>query len=117
MQPQNNALNTLNSLGQSQENINNIETFQSKPYQPTHQELHVNSGEYLKSAIYGGLDGVVNTLAIIIGGIGSNTPPNHIIAIGMSAIIGDGIGMGLGDYLSAKSEKQFILAEEQREFW
>lgn len=25
--------------------------------------------------------------------------------------------MGLGDYLSAKSEKQFILSEEQRELW
>lgn len=35
----------------------------------------------------------------------------------MSVIIGDGIGMGLGDYLSAKSEKQFILSEEQRELW
>lgn len=62
--------------------------------------MHVKSGEYLKSAIYGGLDGVANTLAIIIGGIGSNAPPNHIIAIGMSAIIGDGIGMGLGGTLS-----------------
>ena len=25
--------------------------------------------------------------------------------------------MGLGDYLSAKAEKQFILSEEKREFW
>lgn len=56
------------------------------------------------------MDGVINSLAVIIGGIASNTAPSHIIAIGMSVVIGDGIGMGLGDYLSAKAEKEFILA-------
>lgn len=60
---------------------------------------------------------MVNTLAVIIGGIASGTAPQLIISIGLSVVIGDGIGMGLGDYLSAKAEKQFILAEERREFW
>ena len=32
-------------------------------------------------------------------------------------MIGDGLGMGLGDYLSAKAEKEFILSEEKREMW
>lgn len=32
-------------------------------------------------------------------------------------MIGDGLGMGLGDYLSAKAEKEFIKAEEKREYW
>ena len=49
------------------------------------------------------MDGVINCLAVIVGGIASNTEPLHFIAIGLSVMIGDGIGMGLGDYLSAKS--------------
>jgi hypothetical protein len=57
----------------------------------------------LKSAVYGGTDGVINSLAVIIGGIASGTLPRQIIAICLSVIIGDGIGMGLGDYLSAKA--------------
>ena len=32
-----------------------------------------------------------------------------------AAIVGDGIGMGLGDYLSARAEIDFIKAEEERE--
>lgn len=60
------------------------------------------------------MDGVINSLAVIIGGIASGTAPSMIISIGLSVIIGDGIGMGLGDYLSAKAEKQFILSEEKR---
>lgn len=71
----------------------------------------------MKSAVYGGMDGVINSLAVIIGGIASGSSPHAIIGIGLSVVIGDGIGMGLGDYLSAKAEQQFIKAEESREFW
>jgi VIT1/CCC1 family predicted Fe2+/Mn2+ transporter len=53
--------------------------------------------------VYGGLDGTVNTLTIIVGGIASNTLPRVIMAIGLSALVGDALGMGLGDYLSAKA--------------
>lgn len=52
-----------------------------------------------------------------MGGIASGTSPYAIFAIGVSVIVGDGIGMGLGDYLSAKAEKQYIKTEEAREYW
>ncbi len=57
----------------------------------------------MKSGVYGGTDGVINSLAVVIGGIASGTLPSVIFAIGISVIVGDGIGMGLGDYLSAKA--------------
>jgi VIT1/CCC1 family predicted Fe2+/Mn2+ transporter len=59
----------------------------------------------LKSAVYGGLDSVINSLTIVLGGVGSNSQPFNILAIGIATIVGDAFGMGLGDYLSAKSEK------------
>jgi VIT1/CCC1 family predicted Fe2+/Mn2+ transporter len=71
----------------------------------------------LKSFIYGGLDGTVNTLTIIVGGIAASTSSNEIMRIGIAAMVGDGLGMGLGDYLSGKAEKEFILSEEKRELW
>ena len=58
--------------------------------------------------IFGGLDGAVNTLAVILGGISSGATPAQILAFGISVLVGDGLGMGLGDYLSTKSEKEFI---------
>jgi VIT1/CCC1 family predicted Fe2+/Mn2+ transporter len=82
-----------------------------------HDEKHIQVGEYLKSFIYGGLDGTVNTLTIIAGGVAATQQPTKIMKIGLSAMIGDGLGMGLSDYLSAKAEKQFILSEEKRELW
>lgn len=71
----------------------------------------------MKSTVYGGLDGVVNTLTVIIGGIAAGASAASVLAIGISVMVGDGLGMGLGDYLSAKAEKEFILSEEKRELW
>ena len=62
----------------------------------------------MKSIVYGGLDGTVNTLAVILGGIASGAEPSSILAIGISVLIGDGLGMGLGDYLSSKASDDFI---------
>jgi hypothetical protein len=54
--------------------------------------------------IYGGLDGSTAIIIIILSGVSSNTSPSSILAISISALIGNAIGMGLGDYLSAKAE-------------
>ena len=80
-----------------------------------HAEEHVDAGELLKSIVYGGLDGCINTLIIILTGIASGTTSAKIVAFCGAAIVGDGIGMGLGDYLSAKAEIEYIKAEEERE--
>jgi VIT1/CCC1 family predicted Fe2+/Mn2+ transporter len=76
-----------------------------------HKEEHIQAGEYLKSLVYGGLDGCINTLIIVLSGVSSNTSAAKILAFCISAVVGDSIGMGLGDYLSARSEIQFIKAE------
>ena len=67
--------------------------------------------------VYGGLDGCINTLLIILSGISSGTDAHQIFILCVCAIVGDGIGMGLGDYLSALAEIQFIKSEEQREYY
>ena len=71
--------------------------------QNSHQENHIDAGDYLKSVVYGGLDGCLNTLLIILSGVSSNQTPYTIFTLCICAIVGDGIGMGLGDYLSARS--------------
>lgn len=40
-----------------------------------------------------------------------------VLALGMANMIGDGVCMALGDYLSTKSEMQFQKKERMREEW
>ena len=65
----------------------------------------------MQPLVYGGLDGTINTLIIILTGIAKDEPPRTILGFCIAAIVGDGIGMGLGDYLSARAEIQYIKTE------
>lgn len=35
------------------------------------EEKHIKAGEFIKSAVYGGLDGIITTLCVALSGLGS----------------------------------------------
>lgn len=81
-------------------------------------EKHGGAGsEYLKSIIYGGLDGIVTTFAVVAASAGANLDMTLLLLMGFASLIADGISMGFGDYLSSKAELQFQLKEKTREQW
>lgn len=42
--------------------------------QGAHQESHKDTGEYLKAMVFGGLDGILTSFAIVAGSAGERTP-------------------------------------------
>lgn len=66
----------------------------------------------LKQVIYGGNDGIVTTFAIVAGfaGAGGDTPAEigvlAVILFGLANLLADGLSMGLGEFLSARSQHQ-----------
>jgi len=84
----------------------------------THTEMHDGeSGKYLKSWVYGGLDGIITTFAVVSGVIGAGLEASIILILGFANLIADGISMGVGDYLSTKSEREYYDLERRREKW
>lgn len=77
----------------------------------------IGLGKYLSDAVYGALDGIVTTFAVVAGAVGANLSPIVILIIGFANLIGDGLSMALGNYLGSKSEKEFIEKERKREMW
>lgn len=83
-----------------------------------HKEIHSTStGKYIKSWIYGGLDGIITTFAIVAGVAGAGLQSSVILILGFANLIADGISMAIGDYLSSKSEQEYYDLEEKRENW
>ncbi len=81
-----------------------------------HNSLHSSSGgKYLKSWVYGGLDGVVTTFAVVAGVVGASLAPSIILIMGFANLIGDGISMAVGDYLSTKSQGEYYKTEKEIE--
>ena len=59
---------------------------------------------YLRSLIYGGLDGIITIFNLVSGIEGGNLKPILILILGLSVLFGDSISMGFSDYLSIKTE-------------
>ncbi len=77
-----------------------------------HEEKHLIIGSFIKSVVYGGIDGVINTTIILLTGVSSNTPVDKLFALCVSATAVGALDMALCDYVSSKSEMAFIRKEE-----
>jgi VIT1/CCC1 family predicted Fe2+/Mn2+ transporter len=54
--------------------------------------------------VYGALDGVITTLAIIAGSAGAALEPRIGLILGLANLVADGLSMGASNYLALKSE-------------
>src|SRR3989344_1854133 len=64
-------------------------------------------GKYIGDFVYGANDGIITTFAVVSGAMGGNLPGLVIIILGFANLIGDGISMGLSNFLSLRSENDF----------
>lgn len=74
-------------------------------------------GKYIKSIVYGGLDGTITTFAAVAGVAGAALSPSVVLIVGLANLLADGLSMSIGDYLSSKSEREYEAAERAREAW
>lgn len=81
-------------------------------------EKHMNdAGQYIKAAVFGGLDGIITTFAVVASVAGADLATNIVIIMGFANLFADGISMGFGEYLSLVSEHNYIRSERLREEW
>lgn len=60
---------------------------------------------YLPEFVYGSVDGVVTTVAIITGAVGAGLSASVIFILGMANVLADGFSMGSSNYLASISEQ------------
>jgi VIT1/CCC1 family predicted Fe2+/Mn2+ transporter len=69
--------------------------------------------KYLSDFVYGGVDGIITTFAIVSGIAGAKLSYKLIIILGLANVLADGFSMATGRYLSAEAESE-ILEKENR---
>lgn len=83
----------------------------------TSEDWHQSEGGLLKPVIFGGLDGILTSFAIVAGAAGGNLSPEVVLVLGFSNIFADALSMGVGEFLSSKATNEWILSEKKREEW
>jgi len=75
------------------------------------------SDQYIGNMVYGGLDGIVTTFAVVSGVAGAQLGSRVVLIMGLANLLADGFSMAVGSYLSAKSQREYYEREEAREAW
>ncbi|MBI2545746.1 VIT1/CCC1 transporter family protein [Candidatus Woesearchaeota archaeon] len=81
------------------------------------QDRYATRAQYLGEFVYGALDGTVTTFAIVAGAAGAMLTPGIVIILGFSNLIADGFSMASGNYLSERTQQDYIAKERKREEW
>ena len=84
---------------------------------PGASEEHEQAGGRLKGIVFGGLDGILTSFAIVSGCVGANLGPVTILALGISNVVADALSMGAGEFLSSRSYNSYVRKERDREMW
>lgn len=79
--------------------------------------------DYFKEVIYGGIDGIVTTFAVVAGFSGAalanetTTQLSFMVVLlfGLANLFADGVSMGLGNFLSVRSEQDLYRAARKEE--
>ncbi len=78
---------------------------------------------YFKEVIYGGIDGIITTFAVVAGFSGaalsneSTSQLSFLVALlfGLANLFADGVSMGMGNFLSVRSDKDLYIATRKKE--
>ena len=83
------------------------------------QEEHIVGGGKIRSVILGLNDGLISTFTLLVGVAAAtlaSTDSNSIVILtGFAAMVSGAISMGLGEYISSKSEYNYIKNELKKE--
>jgi VIT1/CCC1 family predicted Fe2+/Mn2+ transporter len=86
---------------------------------PARQSLHREpttaigvARHYIGDVIYGANDGIITTFAVIAGVTGGSLTARAVLIVGAANLIADGLSMGVGNYLSIRSNEGALEAQE-----
>ncbi len=81
-------------------------------------EEHGGEGhQYLGEMVYGALDGIITTFAVVSGVAGASLGYNVVLILGLANLFADGFSMAIGAYLAFISEREYYDREWEREAW
>jgi len=76
----------------------------------------------LKEIVYGGIDGIITTFAVVAGFTGAMTmdsamaiPTTVVLLFGLANLFADGFSMGVSDFLSSRAEKKLFEKDHAKE--
>lgn len=71
----------------------------------------------IKPAVFGATDGIITTFAVVASVAGAGLSPSIVLIMGIANMLGDGVSMGLGDFLGERSERLALNNKKIKGVW
>ena len=95
-----------------------FQLIENKQYQEAEKVWHrLHQGTYIGDLVYGANDGIITTFAVVAGAAGALLSPGIIIILGLANLIADGFSMGASNFLSLRSQRDFVKLQRRKEEW
>ena len=78
-------------------------------------EPHAKGGKYIRDVVFGANDGLVSVVALVTGVAGGVSNNKVVLLAGVAGAVAGAISMGLGAYISNKSQIDFFKTEIDKE--
>jgi VIT1/CCC1 family predicted Fe2+/Mn2+ transporter len=72
---------------------------------------------WLRAMVLGANDGIISTSALILGVAASDATRTAILTAGMAGLVAGAVSMGLGEYVSVRTQKDTEEADIAKEKW
>lgn len=82
---------------------------------PSEFEEHLQFRNYMRDVILGANDGLVSVFALVLGVAAAGFGPTEVMLAGVAAMVAGAISMGIGEYVSTKSQEEVYDAEKALE--
>jgi VIT1/CCC1 family predicted Fe2+/Mn2+ transporter len=67
---------------------------------------------YIRDVVYGANDWIITTFAVVAGVTGGALPARAVLIVGVANLFADGLSMGVGNYLSIRSNESARAAQD-----
>ncbi len=61
---------------------------------------------YIRDFVYGAVDGIVTTFAVVAGALGASLSVGIVVVLGVANLVADGFSMAVSNYLGSRAEDQ-----------
>jgi vacuolar iron transporter family protein len=80
-----------------------------RPFPDPHQPHETRASGILRPVVFGGNDGLVSNLALVMGVAGAQPAPGIIVLAGIAGLLAGAFSMGVGEYISVKSQHELLI--------
>lgn len=67
---------------------------------------------YIRDVVYGANDGIITSFAVVAGVTGGSLSTQAVLIVGTANLLADGLSMGVGNYLSIRSNESARAAQD-----